>query len=81
MKQALMPESQGYVFHCLHNTRRNALIGAKNIRTGVNTKSPMFSLLMSRGLVLQMILSMFTSGESQEHEIIPQTLWNMAVLV
>jgi len=76
-----MPESQRYVFYCLHNTRGNALIGAKNIRTGVNTKGPMFCLLMSQGLVLQMILHVFISGGSQEHEIIPQTLWNMTILV
>lgn len=34
MKKVFMPESQGYVFHCLHNERGIALIGAKNIRTG-----------------------------------------------
>ena len=51
MKQAFMPESQGYVFYCLHRKRRIALIGVKNIKTGLNINGTMFSLLMSRGLV------------------------------
>ncbi|GFS85961.1 transposable element Tc3 transposase [Trichonephila clavipes] len=31
-----MPESQGYVFYCLHRKRGIALIGVKNIKTGLN---------------------------------------------
>ncbi|GFX14126.1 transposable element Tcb2 transposase [Trichonephila clavipes] len=50
-KKAFMPESQGYVFYCLHRKRGIALIGVKNIKTGLNINGPMFSLLMSRGLV------------------------------
>ena len=81
MKKVFMPESQRYVFYCLHRKRGIALIGVKNIKTGLNINGPMFSLLMSRGLVLLVILNVFTSGGSQEYEIIPQILWNMTVLV
>ncbi|GFV42350.1 hypothetical protein TNCV_3170181 [Trichonephila clavipes] len=49
-KKAFMPESQGYVFYCLHRKKRDR-IGVKNIKTGLNINVPMFSLLMSRGLV------------------------------
>ena len=59
-----MPESQRYVFHCLHGKRGVALIGAKNIRAGVNTNGLMFCLPMSRGLVLHVILNVLTSGGS-----------------
>ncbi|GFV21050.1 transposable element Tcb2 transposase [Trichonephila clavipes] len=51
-EKAFMPESQGYVFYCLHRKKRDRfLIGVKNIKTGLNINGPMFSLLMSRGLV------------------------------
>ncbi|GFU72422.1 transposable element Tcb2 transposase [Trichonephila clavipes] len=36
-----MPESQGYVFYCLHRKRGIALIGVKNIKTGLNINGPM----------------------------------------
>ncbi|GFU41135.1 hypothetical protein TNCV_1058631 [Trichonephila clavipes] len=50
-KKAFMPESQGYVFLLSSQKRGIALIGVKNIKTGLNINGPMFSLLMSRGLV------------------------------
>ncbi|GFX04346.1 transposable element Tcb2 transposase [Trichonephila clavipes] len=42
-EKAFMPESQGYVFYCLHRKRGIALIGVKNIKTGLNINGPMFS--------------------------------------
>lgn len=50
MKNIFLTENHVYVFHCLHNKRGIALIGAKNVRTGVITNGTMFSLLMSQGL-------------------------------
>ncbi len=58
--------------------RAIALIGANNIRTLI---VPMLSLLMSRGLVLQAIQNVFTSGESLEHEAVPQKCWNVPISV
>lgn len=46
-------------------------MGAKNIRTGMNSDGSMFSLLMNKGLVLQVILKVFIFGINQEHETIP----------
>ncbi|GIX93872.1 hypothetical protein CDAR_179101 [Caerostris darwini] len=54
-----MPESQRYV---IHNKREIASISTKNIGNGVKTIGPM--ILMSRGLVLQVIVCVFSSGGS-----------------
>ncbi len=69
------------VYFSLPSQKMIALIGEKNIRTRVTTNGPMFSLLVSRGLVLQVVLNVFTFGGCQKHEIIHRTLWDVSVLV
>ncbi|GFY31068.1 transposable element Tcb2 transposase [Trichonephila clavipes] len=80
-KNAFMPESQGYVFYCLHRKKRDRFNWCKEHQNWTEhqwshvlfTDESRFSLTGDSKRVY--------IWRSQEHEMIPRTLWNVTVSV